>query len=334
MRWFLALLLALSPPAFAQEASRAPDPVEVDASVPLPAIPDGWETIHAPFVELHGSHDDLPTLVRLSKEAERALPELARRLGVPLGTTVHVYLADSDRRFHDLQPSHAPTWADGVAYPALGLVLLRAPDVRGTAGDPLETVLRHELVHVLLGHAFLPQRPPTWLQEGLAQIHAGEIGLDDTQILANGLATGNTLSLSGLSRGFPDDPVRARVAYAQSASLIAHLDATYGPDAVRTLIHELSLGTPIEGAIHAATGDFIERVDADWRRGLEGSGLKWAALANVDLLFGLSGILLVIGGIARRRRFHRRLDEMEAEEAALDALIASYLERGRTPLTP
>ncbi len=45
----------------------------------------------------------------------------------------------------------------------------------------------------------------------------------------------------------------------------------------------------------------------------------------MDFLMGFGGTILVIGGIARRRRFHRRVEEMEAEENALDALIASYV---------
>ncbi|MCA9567008.1 MAG: hypothetical protein KC656_04160 [Myxococcales bacterium] len=331
MRWFLPLLLGLSAPALAQEARESTPLEAVTAEHPLPPVPAGWETVHGPFVRVHGAPDDLPTLLRLSNEAEKALPQLARDLGVPLGSSVEIYVADSDARFRALQPGQAPMWADGVAYPALGLVILRAPDVRGTAGEPLETVLRHELVHVLLGHAFLPTRPPTWLQEGLAQVHAGEVGPETTKTLANGLATGNTLSLTGLSRGFPADPVKARVAYAQSADLIGYLHDTYGPGSVRTLIRELSAGTSVEGAIHAATGEFIETIDHDWRQRLEGSGLAWGALANADLGMGLGGLLLIVGGISRRRAFHRRLEAMGEEEAALEALIASYLAMGRTP---
>lgn len=333
MRWFLPLLLSFGSPALAVEASQAPELVQLEADAELPPIPLGWETVRGPFVQVHGSPDDLHTLLELSREAERSLPELANDLGVPLGTTIHVYVADSQRRFRDLQPGNAPTWADGVAYPALGLVLLRAPDVRGGMADPLDVVLRHELVHILLGHAFLPNRPPSWLQEGLAQVWAGEVGPQTTQTLATGLATGNTMSLEGLSRGFPADPVRARVAYAQSAVFIGWIRDTYGQDAVKTLIRELASGTAIEGAVYSATGDFITTVEKRWLGELEGSPLAFGVFANMDGLFGLGAILLVVGGIARRRQFHRRVEEMGEEEAALDALIASYHASVR-PSTP
>jgi len=326
MRFLLPILLALfsSAPAVAQEFTRPIDDVVLAPNAELPPIPAGWETVRGPYVVFHGASEDLDTLLRLSRHAEQQLPQLSRELRVPLGGTTHIYLARSDAQFKSLQPGRAPSWAEGVAYPSLGLVLLRSPSIRAGNQKPLEQVLRHELVHILLGRAFQPTQPPTWLQEGLAQVWAGEVGPDTTYTLARGVAGGSLLSLNGLSRGFPADPIRARIAYAQSADFIGWLRTEYGDEAVAELIFQLSHGAEIEGAIHSATGGFIDEIDQKWRSRLESSGLGMAVLANMDGLFGLAGILLVVGGIARRRQFHRRLDEMGAEEAALDALIAGY----------
>jgi hypothetical protein len=326
MRFILTLFLALAAgsPASAQEFTRPVDDVEIAVEAELPPIPAGWESVRGPFVVFHGPAEDLDTLLRLSRHAEEVLPQLSRDLKVPLGGMTHVYLAESDAQFRQLQPGRAPTWAEGVAYPSLGLVLLRSPGIRSGTSKPLEQVLRHELVHILLGRAFLPTQPPSWLQEGLAQVWADEVGPETTRTLSQGLATGSLMSLSGLSRGFPADPVRARLAYAQSADFIGWLRDEYGTEAVGELIRQLSHGAEIEGAIHSATGDFIEDIDQRWRGRLESSWLSLGVFANADMLFGLAGILLVVGGVSRRRRFHQRLAEMEAEEAALDALIAGY----------
>lgn len=325
MTGLLPLLLSLFSPAAAgvPEMHVAPEPIEAGASMDLPAIPAGWTTVHGPSLTFHGADADLVRMARLSQHAEAAVPRLAKELGVPLGREMHVYIADSDERFRELQPSRAPMWADGVAYPELSLILLRSPRLRGADPTPLETVLRHEIIHVLLGQAFLPNRPPSWLQEGLAQVWSGEVGPETTAVLATGFATGSVMSFSGLARGFPRDANRARLAYAQSADLIGWMSDEYGPDSVRMLIAELAAGTSVEGAVHAATGDFIEGVDQKWRRRLESSGISWGVLSNVDWVMGLGGLLLIVGGIARRRQFHARLAEMEAEEAALDALIGS-----------
>lgn len=327
----LVLLFGLSTAVAAPPETRNPTvALQPAADAELPPLPAGWETVKTPFVHFHGPSEDTEVLLRLSRHASEQVPLLAKELGVGLGETMHVYLADSHQRFRDLQPHRAPTWADGVAYPRLGMILLRSPSIRGGQAQPLETVLRHELVHILLGRTFAPNVPPSWLQEGLAQVHAGELTPEVAKTLANGMAAGQLMSLNGLSRGFPDDPVLARLAYAQSADFLAWFEDTYGDEGVRTLIHELAAGTSIEGSIHAATGDFIEDVDRAWRQRLVDGGLAFGALANMDWLMGLGGIVLVIGGIARRRRFHERLEEMEREEAALEALLGSYLdERAR-----
>jgi hypothetical protein len=82
----------------------------------------------------------------------------------------------SDADFRALQPGQPPTWADATAYPAAGPICLRAPALRSGTDTRLEQVLDHELVHVLLGRAFAPAQPPTWLQEGIARVFAGEVG--------------------------------------------------------------------------------------------------------------------------------------------------------------
>lgn len=325
----LFLLAAMFSPflsASAQQFTLPPEPLALEEGVDLPPVPVGWETVRGPWVEVHGRSEDYGALLRLSRHAEAELPRLARALQVPLGDTIHVYVADSDERFRALQPAPAPMWADGVAYPTLGLVLLRSPSLRGGQAEPLETVLRHELVHVLLGRAFEPNRPPSWLQEGMAQVYSGEVGPELAHTLSQGAAAGALMNLESLSRGFPSDPSRARLAYAQSADLIGWIRDTYGEDALGVLVHELARGAAIEGAVHLATGELIEEVDRRWLGRFQTGRVAWGALANVDALFGLAGILLVVGGVSRRRQFHRRLEEMEAEEAALDALIASALQ--------
>ena len=62
--------------------------------------------------------------------------QLAKRLGVPMGRPVDVYLAPDEATFRSLQPGTIPDWADGTAWPTRGLVYLRSPRIRaGTASS-------------------------------------------------------------------------------------------------------------------------------------------------------------------------------------------------------
>ena len=210
-----------------------------------------------------------------------------------------------------------------MAYPALGVVYLHAPGARDNTGTPLEKVMDHELIHIILGRAFFPHHTPMWLQEGVAKVYAKEVTPENTAALARGMMGTGLLSVTALDKSFPRDPVKAQMAYAQSADFIGFLNVEYGPEALPVLIRALARGETIDHAIYEATGDWFETVDADWRARLEtGVPLSFTALTADGVLLGLGGIALLVGGVFRRRRFHRRLAEMEAEEALVDELMA------------
>lgn len=290
----------------------------------IPAVPVDWETAHGPFVRVHGASHQYATVLRLARHASESLPRLALELGVPIGDTVHIYVSPSDKHFRSLQPGRAPTWADATAYPGLGAIFMRGPGARPATDEPLEQVLDHELVHILLGRAFAPARVPDWVQEGVAQVAAHQNGPHTTQTLARGMALGGPIALESLTRGFPADPARAQLAYAQSADFIEWIRVTHGADALQVLIAELAAGRSVDGALYRATGQFLPDVEAAYRATLSSGiplGLSWAT--STDAVFAVGGILLLIGGVARRRQFHRRLAEMEAEEALVDELIAA-----------
>lgn len=318
--WLLALLTLLAPTASAQTWTAAPEAIEVEAE--LPPVPQHWTTVPGTWVRVHGHDADTALLLRLARHASQAFPRLAERLQVPTGGTVDVYVATSDAEFRALQPGDPPLWADATAWPRLGAVFLRSPDARDGTADPIEQVLEHELVHVLLGRAFAPATPPTWLQEGTAQLLAGEVGPQVARTLARGAASGGLVSLEALERGFPDDPLRAELAYAEAADFVGHLEGTYGPDALPTLVRASAGGATMRQAVRQATGRFLEDVERDWEARLGGPAFRLAGLAGGDWAWGVAAFALVGAGIARRRRFRQRLREMEEEEAQVDALAA------------
>jgi len=325
-RCLLALSLVLAAvPAQAQEWVSAP---VVEEGPELPVVPEGWVTIPGPFLRVHAPEAETDVALRMARHGAEALPRLADELEVAIGSTVHVYVAPTQGTFHTLQPGTPPSWADATAWPHLGAIFLRAPDLRVGGDEPLEQVLEHELVHVLLGRAFEPKVPPTWLQEGVAQVLAGQVGPDVGRTLAQGAVAGDLGSLEGIEHGFPIDPLRARLAYAQSADFVAYLVDTYGTDALAILVRESARGQPMSAAVYRATGKFLEDVEADWRSRHGGPSRGFAAvLMNGTWLFALGGLALIGLGVARRRRFRRRLREMEREEAAIDALLAELAAR-------
>src|SRR5262245_25698069 len=104
MRWLIWVLLAglavwIAPPAVAQQWRAAPEPIEGPA---LPDIPPDWTTVPGTFLRVHGPDTQTQVLLRLARHGSDALPELADALRVPIGSTIHVYLVDSDEAFRRL----------------------------------------------------------------------------------------------------------------------------------------------------------------------------------------------------------------------------------------
>ena len=299
---------------------------------PPPPFPEHWVQEQGLYALAGGDLADKAALRRVARHAEEAVPRLAQFLGLPTGKQLRIYLAHSQEQFAELQPGSPESWADATAYPQRALIFLRAPRVRPGTAKPLEQVLDHEITHVLLGQGFHGERVPRWLHEGLAQYAAREYTPELTRQIGRGMLGGNLLELEALVQGFPIDPMRARLAYAQSADLVAFLRNQYGEESLRVLVRQLAGGAPVGAAIRAATGRSILEVDRAWRARLQSSNLWLSPLGDDLIWWGLGGLLLVAGALRVRRRNRRRRAAMEREEEALLALEASW--GGSPPFEP
>lgn len=323
LRLVLAPALADTPPAPAISAPAISAPA-ISARAPLP---EGWITAEGPWLRVHAAPGDQRVADRLVAAGSRQLPELSARLGLPVGAPVEVYVAPTEQAFRTLQPGATPDWADGTAWPRQGLVFLRSPAIRSGTAAPLEQVLMHELAHVLVGRAFVkppgergPGDPPRWLQEGVALYLAGEVTADRQELLRRQLP-GALLSFAQLDEGFPDDPLTAQLAYAQSGDLIGMIAAERGEAAIGVLIRELAAGEPMPVALRRATGESPVRLEDRWRARWSDPWQKIPSLGELALYAAGIGAM----GIALwrlRRRQARILARWEQEEA----LEARYLQ--------
>lgn len=322
----VALLPALAPAAWASAGMREPrdgDRLLVEAQ---PSLPAGFLRVEGTWARVHHHPDDAALALDLARHAAESVPSFAQRLGVSPGGPIEIVLAHTQAQFRELQPGAIPDWADGTAWPAQGLVFLRASRIRVGTDEPLSVVLDHELIHVLLGRAFGDQPVPRWLQEGLAQVWARQYTAQTTQALAQGLLGRDLVPLGDLAYGFPADPVRARLAYAQSADFVAWLQNEHGPQTIPVVVEQLRRGASFGAAMVEATGLSVAELDRRWRGRLEGSGLWLTPMLGESMFLGLGSFVLLFGGgfvLRDRRRRLRRMAEREAAEEALAAALSS-----------
>jgi len=293
---------------------RAPTHAEVDSI----QIPTDWLTVAGTYAQVSSAPEDQKIAIELSRHADQRAPELASILGTAVGPTIRVLVAPDHDAFSNLQPGTPPQWADGTAWPKSGLIFLKSPSIRVGTARPLPQVLDHELVHVLLGRAFGTEPVPRWLQEGAAQVLSKEFTPDHTRRLGAGVFGDNLLDLETLTRNFPLDPMRAQLAYAQSADFVAFINNEYGSKALPQLIAALTAGDGFGHAVRKVTGNTVTELDHRWRSRLASSPFWLGPLVSDTSIFATTGFVFVIGGFLMLRRRRRTLDRWEQEEAFWD----------------
>lgn len=286
-------------------------------SVTEPA--EGWFTATGLYGDVHGQWADRATVTRLANHAATSVPALAKRIGVRPGATMDVYITPSEAAFHELQPGRTPDWADGTAWPNWSLIFLKSPSIRSGTATSLETVLDHELVHVLLGQAFGGRPVPRWLQEGMAQFYSGEASWERSIALAKndfGLAP---LPLGTITTGFPPDAIQAQLAYAQSADFIAWIAGRNGEGALRTLVAELAAGAKVNDAVRASTGLSLDEANDAWLGGVPSASAWYRWATNSQLHWAIGAGFLALAAWRRTQAGKVKLARWEAEEAARNA---------------
>jgi len=326
MHIFIVLLLWSALGNAQSQWRTTPEYSTAHALDPLPELPPDWISITDPYATVHANPQQQGTANHLSEVASQSIPRVAAELGLPIGNRIHIYLSPTQEMFLEMQPGRPPHWADGTAWPKRGIIFLRAPKLRDGTDKPLSQVLDHELAHIILGRAFYPKMAPSWLQEGVAQLAAREYSPRMTQTLNRGVLANQLLTINELTSRFPSDPIRAELAYAQSADLVAHIRDNYGEAALHVVIDQMAEGESFTAAIRRATGRDITEIEKQWTKNRRASASWIQPLSTDSALLAMAALLLLGFGVAAIRRRKRRLSKMFAEQARRDEWYARLIE--------
>jgi len=314
---WLALALG-SLTASAQEMREAP-PLEMRVPLDRP-IPEGWTTIVGPVASVKGPPEAMDYMLEVQARASTRMRDLTEQLRMPLPDPITIYVSPDTETFRRLQGS-VPQWADATAWPRTGEVFLRMEGARGGSQNPWQTVLDHELVHIIVGQAFLPNHPPSWLQEGMAKVFSREVSPD----LLGQLTT--LQSWRTLSGRFPENPMDARSAYAQSTLFVGFLMSELGEEGFATFFRTFAATGDVQRAAKAAGAKDFTSLDKAWREPLTATRSWLPFNENLDGLWMLTGVALLLVGWSRRRRFVDRMRRRGEVDQRLGEMAAEILHR-------
>ncbi|MYI74637.1 MAG: hypothetical protein F4057_04750 [Acidobacteria bacterium] len=287
----VAVLLALALPAASQQAAApvAP-PVVVEAADPLAGVASQVRELDT---------TRLASIMRLTGLSDAGGP-------------IRVLIVPEDAALARDTPTRVAAFADA----SLDLVVLFPARIGSYPYSSLETVLFHEVAHVLTARAGGGGRIPRWFNEGLARAAERTWGLGARSRFTWEVIAGGRLSataLEGLFYGSDRDVARA---YVLSDAVVRDLLEHYGPDAPARILARMAGGAPFEVALYAVTGYPVDGVMLSfWSR--HDTWKSWISAAGHPFTQWVLITLLALAAIwSHRRRRQRRRLQWELEEQA------------------
>ena len=271
-----------------------------------------WQTLSQSVVTIHWYRGDM----RVAQKAlDAAITGLDRaRQDININATrqpIDVYLYESADDMQAALPAGTPTGTEALTLYETSVILAASGLQEANVLD-LQRILPHEVTHALVHEATQSDfdSVPLWLSEGLATSVQYTFAPDpDAQLLMEEAARDQTLiSLDTLCAAFPQSPARARLAYAESASVIGYIRDRYGRRALRDLVAAYGDGATCEGGVQRVLSLSLDRLQAQWTQSLAPqSGWRtfwkdsgaWAILLVLSLLIVVPFVIPVRGRMAR-----------------------------------
>ncbi len=292
---------------------------------------EGWETVREAPVTFHFRAADDKIADKLAEITPEALRDVTSRTGLPTPRHIDVVLVGDAEGFAAVQPSRPPEWAAGTAWSERSEIYLRTRLPR-QGPNPIGQVYVHELVHIVLGRAWVHGHPPRWLNEGLSKYLAGEVRPGDHALLARSAAGGRLLPMESFTRSWPARAGAARLAYVQSVDFVGYL-ARQGEHVLPEVVTAMAGGASLDDALLAATGMDLAAQEARWSARIT----IWHALLPIvgspGFFWGVAVVIFLFAAFKRRREFHRKVAAMEERErlAARMAAQPRELDPGTGP---
>ena len=282
------------------------------AAGPLPARQE--TRLHARGITVRASPGAEEAARQALKLASRDLPRIARRLELPVPKEVTIIIA---RRASQVPPglaSSMPPWAAGGAFPFRRVLVVRLDRLSLAPGGSFQVVLRHELVHLVMGGAGPEtfRKLPWWFHEGTAQLLSGLPFFAQEEDLGLLVKLNLLPYLDELGSGEDQGRRAPDLAYQAAFSFASFLEDRLGEDVFARILRAQEKAPDFDKAFLRATGLSYISLEAQWRALL--LSRPWATIQKIAGEFFL--ILLVLSlplvGLALRRRFQR---EEEIERA-------------------
>ena len=210
-----------------------------------------------------------------------------------------------------------PDWVAGYARGEEGAVVLLPVRSPSYPDSTLESVLEHEVAHVLIWRASRGRFVPRWFNEGLAMAASRRPGLEDRARLIYELLPGAGVRLAELDAMFDEGYGRATRAYTLAGTFVEDLLERAGHASAARILAGIRDGAGFEEAFRRATGMTLEAAEISfWHR--QNVWNRWFPILASSFTLWTGITLLALWATKRRRdRDAKVLEQWKEEESVV-----------------
>ena len=222
-----------------------------------------------------------------------------------------------------------PHWGVAYAIGNAGTVVMVPSRIPSYPDDSLESVLRHEVAHVLVARAAGYRSVPRWFNEGLATVAGREWSMKDRGLVMLAAIPRKGLTLQEIDEGFYGGTLGAQRAYALSTAFMRWLLDQDGPDAASRILRHVARGETFEDAFRSATGRSLDAAERAYWRNLNVWN-RWIPILGSSGFLWIVITLLALFAFKRRKERDDELRRQWQEEEDMRALVEERLRLGAT----
>ena len=278
---------------------------------------EDWNVVRNDSVRIFYSQGNKTLAEDILDKTNQNLNELSRISGLKFSGEVRIFLAKNDDVWNSLTNNRLPDWSQAVTESRLATVYLQS---KTTDGKSLFTVLRHELVHILIGKNYSHPIIPRWFEEGVALMFSGENFSDHTSILSKANLTNSLLSLNEIENVLKFERSKANLAYAESFLSAKMIVDALGWNGLKLIFKETQIKQNWPDAFQAVLKMDLNQFE--WRLQNEiKQKYRWNFILQSELfLWILLPFIVVVVFISIRIRNYKTYRRWEEEEKSEEYL--------------
>lgn len=280
---------------------------------------EDWSTIDsAHFVIYH--IDNQKRALEVRQIGENCYPEIKSKFGLVSDNKIEIWVCDSEEQFRSTVDAPIYDWAVGAAYPLLGRIVIQNPTFIENRHFELSRIVRHEIVHVMLGLAVGRnlKNVPLWFNEGLAMYFSEGWSISRHWLILGNVVTKSIIPLNNLSKRFPQNSAHAQLAYAESHNAVSMMVREYGWQNMQQIIREIAKGKSFSQAFFVATDVNLSDFEKEWMDSLN-RNYKWISiLSSTMVIWIVISVAFIFAYLKYRSVMRRKMKEWEKEENRTD----------------